>query len=50
MLTGKSIRHAQKLMQTIKDAQNKRKDQFITIEEFAHYSGIDVELVKQVCY
>ena len=49
MLTGKSLRHAQKLLQTIKDAKEKRKDQYITIAEFSEYTGINIELVQRTC-
>ncbi len=49
ILTGKSIRHAQELLKTIKDALNKRKDQYVTIVDFAEYTGIDIELVQKVC-
>ena len=49
ILTGKSIRHAQDLLKTIKDALNKRKHQYVTIADFAKYTGIDIELVQKVC-
>jgi ribosomal silencing factor RsfS len=49
ILTGKSLRHAQKLLQTIKDAMKKRRDQYVTIDEFAEYTGIDIELVQKTC-
>ncbi|WAC42227.1 hypothetical protein [Pedobacter sp. SL55] len=49
ILTGKSVRHAQKLLQTIKDAMNKRKDQYVTLTEFSEYTGIDIELVQKTC-
>ncbi|MDQ8005980.1 MAG: hypothetical protein REI64_14355 [Pedobacter sp.] len=49
ILTDKSLRHAQKLLQTIKDAMNKRKDQYVTIAEFSEYTGIHIELVQSTC-
>lgn len=49
ILTGKSIRHAQKLLRTIKDAMNKREEQYVTIADFAEYTGIDIELIQKIC-
>ncbi|TKC01537.1 hypothetical protein [Pedobacter cryotolerans] len=49
LLTGKSLRHAQKILQDLKVALKKSKNQFITIEEFAIYSGIDKATVEKSC-
>ncbi|MGM9476228.1 hypothetical protein ACS5PU_07350 [Pedobacter sp. GSP4] len=41
ILTGKSLRHSQKTLQNLKFILNKSKNQYITVMEFAEYSGID---------
>lgn len=49
VLTGKSLRYAQQLLQDIRFARKKKKHELITIYEFAEYTDIDIELIKQVC-
>ena len=44
-LTGKGLRHSQKLLQTIKDAYKKEKHQFITINEFVEFTGIEIAFI-----
>lgn len=45
-ITGRSDRTARKLLQKIKKARGKSKDEFVTIKEFCAFTGIDEELVK----
>ena len=49
ILTGKSIRHAQRILKNLKFLLNKDKNQYITTSEFATYSGIDIETINKVC-
>ena len=47
-ITGKSYRQSLRMLQQIKRDLNKEKEQFITIEEFSNYTGInrvEVELL-----
>lgn len=46
-ITGCKTRTAQRLMQTIRAAFEKEKFQFITVQEFSLFTGIDEELVRQ---
>lgn len=46
-ITGRSERYGRKLLQEIKDFFGKESYQFITINEFAEYSGIQIDIVKQ---
>nr|BFF38531.1 hypothetical protein BACY1_03360 [Tenacibaculum mesophilum] len=46
-ITGRSERYGRKLLQDIKDFFGKESYQFITIKEFAEYSGIKEEIIKQ---
>lgn len=48
-LTGKSVRNAQRILQDLKFILKKEKNQFITIAEFAAYSGIEVAIIEKVC-
>jgi len=45
-ITGRRGRTARKLIQKIRDALGKSKDEFITIKEFSLFTGIDEELIK----
>ena len=45
-ITGRRGRTARKLLQKIRDALGKSKDEFITIKEFCLFTGIDEDLVK----
>jgi len=45
-ITGRRGRTARKLLQKIRDALGKSKDEFITIHEFSLFTGIDEELIK----
>lgn len=46
MITGRSARYGSKVINEIKTKLNKEPHQFVTIHEFADYSGLDVELIK----
>lgn len=46
-ITGRSERYGRRLLNDIKTYLGKSSHQFITTEEFADYSGINVELVKK---
>jgi hypothetical protein len=46
-ITGRSERYGRKLLNAIKNHFGKQKHQFITSEEFAEYSGINLEIVNE---
>jgi hypothetical protein len=45
-ITGLRDRTARQLMQKIRNALGKSKDEFITIKEFSLFTGIDEDLIK----
>ncbi|WP_026209765.1 hypothetical protein [Cytophaga aurantiaca] len=45
-ITGKSERYCRKLLRKLKAELKKDQHQFVSIEEFANYVGLDAELVK----
>lgn len=47
LITGRSERYGRKLLNDIRDHFDKQPYQFITIEEFAEYSGIKEEIIVQ---
>lgn len=47
-ITGKSERFSRGLIQRIRISLDKKEHQFITIEEFCNYAGIDLEKVKEI--
>ncbi|KQN35804.1 hypothetical protein ASE92_06565 [Pedobacter sp. Leaf41] len=49
ILTGKSLAQAQKVLRNLRFILNKRKDQLITFEEYAEYSGINLALIQKIC-
>lgn len=46
-LTGKSYRHAINLNKEIRTHFNKKQHQFLTTHEFAEYTGINIDIIKQ---
>ena len=46
-ITGKSERYGRYLLKKIKDDLKKEDHQFVTINEFSNFTGIDQELVNQ---
>lgn len=47
LITGRSERYGRKLIQSIKEYLGKEPHQFITVQEFSEYSGIELELIEQ---
>lgn len=48
VLTGRSENYSRALIRKIKRHLGKEKYQLVTIEEFAAYSGISLELIRTV--
>ncbi len=46
-ITGRSERYGRKLLKDIRAYFGKQPHQFITSEEFAEYSGINIEIINQ---
>ena len=46
-ITGRSVRTAQHLIQTIRKFFGKQKYQFVTVSEFCQFTGLDEDLVKE---
>lgn len=46
-ITGRSERYGRKLLNKIKSHFGKQKHQFVTVNEFSEYSGIEVEIVTE---
>mgnify|MGYP001044759784 CR=1 FL=1 len=46
-ITGRSERYGRKLLNDIKIHFGKEKHQFITVNEFSEYSGIEIDIVNQ---
>jgi len=47
-ITGRSERYGRNILSEIKIKLNKEPHQFVTIHEFAAYSGLDLELVMSI--
>ena len=47
LITGRSERYGRKLLNDIRVHFDKQPYQFITVEEFAEYSGIKEEIIVQ---
>ncbi len=50
IITGKGIRSSQKMLKEIKLKLNKKSHQYVSLQEFADYVGINVEDVTKVCF
>lgn len=46
-LTGKSEKSSRILLKKIKESKEKAQHQFVSIEDFAEYTGITINLIKQ---
>lgn len=46
-ITGRSERYGRKLLNDIRNYFGKESYQFVTIKEFAEYSGIEEELIVE---
>ena len=44
-ITGKSERYGRFLLRKIKDELSKKDHQFVTVEEFSHYSGLTKDFI-----
>ena len=49
-ITGKSYRQSTRILNAIKKSHNKLDNEFVTIEEFCHYSGLKIEQVKPLIF
>ncbi len=49
-LLGKSYKQAVRILATIKAAYGKLCHQYVTMEEFASYTGIDLATVQAQCW
>ncbi|SDT96404.1 hypothetical protein SAMN04487762_0944 [Polaribacter sp. Hel1_33_78] len=45
-ITGRSERYGRKLLNDIKEYLDKKPHQFITINEFSEYSGIEIDIIN----
>ena len=46
-ITGRSERYGRKILQDIREVLGKESHQFVTVNEFSEYSGIQLDIVKQ---
>ena len=46
-ITGRSERYGRKLLNDIKNFLDKEPHQFITVDEFSEYSGIQLDVVNK---
>ena len=46
-ITGRSERYGRKLINKIKEYLDKEPHQFITVQDFANYSGIEEETINK---
>ena len=50
VITGKGIRSSQKMLREIKHTLKKQDHQYVSVKEFAEYTGIELELVTKSCW
>lgn len=46
-ITGRSERYGRNLLNAIKAHLGRQKHQFITVNEFSEYSGIEIDIVNE---
>jgi hypothetical protein len=45
-ITGKSEKSSRRLIKKLKECSGKREHQFVSVEEFAIYTGLSIDLIK----
>lgn len=50
IITGKSYRQSNRLMQKIKKELNKQPGEFLTIHEFCKYTGISFDQIEHLIF
>ena len=50
LLTGRSDRYGRMIIKRIKEHLNKQDHQLITIQEYADYMAIDMQLIQSVLF
>ena len=45
-ITGKSERYGRKILKKIRERNRKEEHQYVTLEEFARYTGLSMELIS----
>ena len=48
LITGKGLRSSQKLLKNIRFVHQKEAHQLVTVQDFADYTGIPLELILKV--
>lgn len=48
-ILGKSLSQSRRILVSIRDAYGKRENQYVSIDEFAEYTGLDLEKIKKNC-
>ena len=47
VITGRSERYGRKVIQNIKIFLDKKPHQYVTINEFSEYSGIEIDIINE---
>lgn len=47
-VTGRTERFSRSLIQRIKQNLNKKPHQFVSVEEFCEYTGLEIEKVQEI--
>ncbi|ERJ57339.1 hypothetical protein [Sphingobacterium paucimobilis] len=48
-ILGKSLSQSRRILTCIRDAYGKKDKQYVSIEEFAEYTGLAIEEVRKHC-
>jgi hypothetical protein len=49
LVLGKSIPQARRILNLIKEVYEKKEHQYVSIQEFASYTGLDEEEIRKAC-
>ncbi|MEM9547535.1 MAG: hypothetical protein AAGA77_16260 [Bacteroidota bacterium] len=50
LITGRSDRYGRMIIKRIKETLGKEDHQLVTIQEFAHYMGIDLSVIHSLLF
>lgn len=49
LILGKSVKHSERLLRLIRDTLGKESHQYVSFKEFAEYTGLDEEEIRDMC-
>lgn len=49
IITGRGLRYSQRLLKAIRIKLKKKQHQYVSVQDFAEYTGIELQLIIKAC-